>query len=200
MANTVYDNFYLSNEIEDQYKSHLDLQTFCTVDNALEGTAGMLRKINVYKATDGTEKLAMGAGNSKSIEVGFTPREYRIQLAQNRFKYYDEQAMTDPQLVPVGTKHKAKGFDTYMVKVGDLYKIQVGAFKVKANAEATLKKLQAAGFSAFITTEEGAGKSVDELAREVLQGKWGNGAERKKRLEAAGYDYAAVQKKVNQLA
>lgn len=24
MANTVYDNFYLSNEIEDQYKSHLD--------------------------------------------------------------------------------------------------------------------------------------------------------------------------------
>ena len=47
MANTVYDNFYLSNEIEDQYKSHLDLQTFCTVDNTLEGTAGMLRKINV---------------------------------------------------------------------------------------------------------------------------------------------------------
>lgn len=98
------------------------------------------------------------------------------------------------------TKVKAKGFDTYMVKVGDLYKIQVGAFKVKANAEAMMKKLQAAGFSAFITTEEGADKSVDELAREVLQGKWGNGAERKKRLEAAGYDYAVVQKKVNQLA
>lgn len=97
-------------------------------------------------------------------------------------------------------KVKAKGFGTYMVKVGDLYKIQVGAFKVKANAEAMMKKLQAAGFSAFITTEEGTGKSVDELAREVLQGKWGNGAERKKRLEAAGYDYAAVQKKVNQLA
>lgn len=48
--------------------------------------------------------------------------------------------------------------------------------------------------------QTGAGKSVDELAREVLQGKWGNGAERKKRLEAAGYDYTAVQKKVNQLA
>ena len=94
---------------------------------------------------------------------------------------------------------------------GGLYRVQTGAFKsktnadamlakVKANAEAMMKKLQAAGFSTFITTEEGAGKSVDELAREVLQGKWGNGAERKKRLEAAGYDYAAVQKKVNQLA
>lgn len=115
---------------------------------------------------------------------------YRVQTGA-----FKSKANADAMLAKV----KAKGFDTYMVKVGDLYKIQVGAFKVKANAEATLKKLQAAGFSAFITTEQGAGKSVDELAREVLQGKWGNGAERKKRLEAAGYDYAAVQKKVNQL-
>ena len=35
MANTCYDNFFLSNEIEDQYQSHLDLQKFCTVDNNL---------------------------------------------------------------------------------------------------------------------------------------------------------------------
>lgn len=115
---------------------------------------------------------------------------YRVQTGA-----FKSKANADAMLAKV----KAKGFDTYMVKVGDLYKIQVGAFKVKANAEAMMKKLQAAGFSAFITTETGAGKSVDELAREVLQGKWGNGAERKKRLEAAGYDYAAVQKKVNQL-
>ena len=32
MANVVYENFYLSNEIEDQFNSHLDLQQFCTVD------------------------------------------------------------------------------------------------------------------------------------------------------------------------
>lgn len=119
MENTVYGNFVLSNEIEDQYNSHLDLQTFCTVDNSLEGTAGMLRKINVYKATDGTEKLTMGSGNTKSIEVGFTPREYRILLAQNRFKYYDEQAMTDPQLVPVGTKHM--GTDMFNTVNADIY-------------------------------------------------------------------------------
>ena len=55
MANTTYDNFYLSNEIEDQYQSHLDLQQFCTVDNNLTGVAGMVRKIHKYKATDGTE-------------------------------------------------------------------------------------------------------------------------------------------------
>lgn len=115
---------------------------------------------------------------------------YRVQTGAFKVK-----ANADAMLAKV----KAKGFDTYMVKVGDLYKIQVGAFKVKANAEATLKKLQAAGFSAFITTGQGTSKSVDELAREVLQGKWGNGAERGQRLEAAGYDYNAVQNKVNQL-
>ena len=60
MAHTIYDNFYLSNEVEDQYNSHLDLQQFCTVDNSLVGTAGMLRKINRYKATNGTQKLGMG--------------------------------------------------------------------------------------------------------------------------------------------
>jgi LysM repeat protein len=40
---------------------------------------------------------------------------------------------------------------------------------------------------------------VDELAKEVLEGKWGNGDDRKNRLTAAGYDYSAVQAKVNEL-
>ena len=44
-----------------------------------------------------------------------------------------------------------------------------------------------------------AKKSVDTLAKEVIQGKWGNGEERKKRLTAAGYDYNAVQKRVNEI-
>ena len=42
-------------------------------------------------------------------------------------------------------------------------------------------------------------KSVDEVAKEVLRGDWGNGADRKKRLEAAEYNYAQVQAAVNRL-
>lgn len=42
-------------------------------------------------------------------------------------------------------------------------------------------------------------KAVNELAKEVIAGKWGNGAERKRRLTAAGYDYTSVQKAVNEL-
>lgn len=42
-------------------------------------------------------------------------------------------------------------------------------------------------------------KTVDELAKEVIAGKWGVDYDRKKRLTAAGYDYNAVQKRVNQI-
>ena len=38
------------------------------------------------------------------------------------------------------------------------------------------------------------------IAKEVLKGKWGNGAERKKRLKEAGYDYSIIQALVNTLA
>lgn len=41
-------------------------------------------------------------------------------------------------------------------------------------------------------------KSLDELANEVIRGEWGNGVDRKNRLTSAGYDYAAVQKKVDE--
>lgn len=41
-------------------------------------------------------------------------------------------------------------------------------------------------------------KSVDEIATEVLSGKWGNNPERRQRLEASGYDYEAIQATVNQ--
>ncbi|MGN0607159.1 MAG: N-acetylmuramoyl-L-alanine amidase [Oscillospiraceae bacterium] len=77
-------------------------------------------------------------------------------------------------------------------------KSQIGAFSSLENA----KKVCKAGYYVF----DGKGKvvypvkkSIDEIAREVLQGKWGNGAERKNRLTNAGYDYNEVQEKVNKL-
>ncbi len=41
--------------------------------------------------------------------------------------------------------------------------------------------------------------SIDEIAKEVIRGEWGNGQTRKDRLRAAGYNYDEVQKRVNQL-
>lgn len=58
-------------------------------------------------------------------------------------------------------------------------------------------------YASMATAEETkkpeATKSVADVAKEVKNGKWGNGAERKQRLEAAGYNYAEVQAAVNTL-
>ena len=140
MAHKIYDNFYLSNEVEDQYNSHLDLLQFCKIDNSLVGTPGMKRKINVYQATDGVEVLGMGEGNTKSIEVTYAEKEYEILMAQNRFDYYDEQAMTDPMLVPVGTRHM--GTDMFNHVNGDIF----AEFK-KATLAVTAATF---GFDAFV--------------------------------------------------
>ena len=42
-------------------------------------------------------------------------------------------------------------------------------------------------------------KSNEQIAKEVVEGKWGNGAARKKALEAAGYEYSTIQNLVNKL-
>lgn len=48
-------------------------------------------------------------------------------------------------------------------------------------------------------TTETPAKSIEDLAREVIRGEWGNGQERVDRLTAAGYDYDAIQARVNTL-
>ena len=50
-----------------------------------------------------------------------------------------------------------------------------------------------------ITVDSVPVKSIDEVTKEVLSGKWGTGATRKQALINAGYDYDAVQKRVNEV-
>ncbi|MFO3714815.1 N-acetylmuramoyl-L-alanine amidase [Oribacterium sp. P9] len=82
-------------------------------------------------------------------------------------------------------------------------KSQKGAFKNLDNAKKCADNNN--GYAVFdangkqIYPAAAAKKSVDTIAREVIQGKWGNGAERKQKLTAAGYDYSAMQKRVNEL-
>jgi len=159
--NTTYSNFYLSNEVEDQFNSHLNLQQFCTVDNNLVGTPGMKRKINVYRATNGTQKLAITQGNTQSITVGYTPKEYEILLAQNRFEYYDEEAMTDPMIVPVGMRHA--GTDMFNTVNADIFAefnkatqvVVTAALDFAAFADAqsifNLEAIQGVNFFAFVS-------------------------------------------------
>ena len=77
------------------------------------------------------------------------------------------------------------------------------------NGQERIQRLTEAGYDAGLIQEKvnfalqgsqiNDTKTMDALAYEVIQGEWGNGEERKERLEAAGYDYDAVQQRVNEI-
>lgn len=119
MPNVPYQNYVLENKVEDQFNSHLDLNPFCTIDRSLVGTAGMIKKIHRYSATNGTQKLALKAGNTLTIEASYTEEQYVIQLAQNRGVWYDEEQMTDPMIGMVIARHA--GTDMYNTVNNDIF-------------------------------------------------------------------------------
>ena len=73
------------------------------------------------------------------------------------------------------------------------YRNAVGIRKVPVNG----KNLR--GFITPDYASKADPKTVDELAQEVIKGRWGNGQERKDKLTAAGYNADAVQDRVNEL-
>lgn len=82
-------------------------------------------------------------------------------------------------------------YDTYSVLEvdGDRVVIGINGIVTAAVKDANLTKV----------TSKTEKKSLETIAKEVIAGKWGNGAERRKKLEAAGYNYNDVQRWVNAL-
>ena len=70
----------------------------------------------------------------------------------------------------------------YMAKAQEWYDKMTGATNTDTTSKPTTGK-----------------KTVEQVATEVINGLWGNGADRTSRLTAAGYDAAAVQARVNEL-
>lgn len=160
-----------------------------------------------YGRTMNDFRAAVKAGLEKDSAADVKPASDSGATAKTLYRVQTGAFGKKANATALAEKLKKAGFDTYIVQSGTLYKVQVGAYAVKANAEAMEKKLKAAGYDTYITTKSGTAvqtaaepkKTVDELAREVINGKWGNGTDRKNRLTAAGYDYSAVQKRVNEL-
>lgn len=124
-------------------------------------------------------------------------------------------------ILPKWDKFKATCAE-YYDKIANpvLYRVQVGAYRDKASAEKKLKDLEKAGFNGFIvTSDENAPvetpaekpaespkppKTLDEVAKEVINGNYGNGhTKRKANLEKAGllqwYDYEDIRARVNEM-
>ena len=96
--------------------------------------------------------------------------------------------------------NKAKGIMTFVEGnmsggvVGYRYNVPIGWGYIRGYA-----KPKYAAKSSGSSSSSTAKKSVTTIAREVIAGQWGNGDARKKAIESAGYDYNAVQKKVNEI-
>lgn len=168
-------------------------------DNAAKLAAALLKKYNlgIDHLYTHTHWLNVRDGKSGSVDY--------LNTAKNSYK------MCPLYILPHWSAFKAK-VQAYMksgtsTTTTQLYRVrkswsdaksQIGAFASLDNA----KKVCKSGYSVFDANGNvvyPAKKSVDEIAHEVIQGKWGNGTDRKNRLTNAGYDYSAVQKRVNEL-
>lgn len=147
-------------------------------------------------------KVQITAVANIGTKAGYNPRKWTKHGKLPYIEYVTEAPSTKPS-----TGNSASGNEVvYTVKSGDTlsaiarkygttYKV-LAAYNGISNPNIIRvgQKIKIPGTSASVTT-----KSNTEIAREVIQGKWGNGATRKQRLTAAGYDYAAVQAEVNRL-
>lgn len=116
---------------------------------------------------------------------------------------YDPQAVQDEVNRLLGastTKKPTKKSVTQVAK--DVIAGEYG------NGDARVKKLKAEGYDSNAVqaevnkllsghSPEPSKKSLDAVVREVIAGQWGNGADRVKKLTAAGYNANTVQKEVN---
>ncbi|MBR5582981.1 MAG: N-acetylmuramoyl-L-alanine amidase [Lachnospiraceae bacterium] len=183
---------FLKLEIERDYSSLLKILK--NAKSVREASDAVLTKYE-KPADQGEAQQKKRADYGQKYYDQFSSPIYRVQVGA-----YSKKENAEKQLVKI----QKAGFDAFVAHVDGMYKVQVGAFSKKENADAMLAKVKKAGFDAFITTKSNTTastntKSVDELAKEVIAGKWGVGQARKDALTKAGYDYNIIQRRVNEL-
>ncbi len=182
------------NEISYMTRNDKQISFHYAVDDK-EVIQGISDNRNAWHAGDG----AYGNGNRKGIAIeicysksggvkfdkaeqnaaeliAMKMKEYNIPLSKVK-RHYD--FATDKKRCPHRTMDK--GWERFLDMVQKAYDGSKPVSKPTTKPKPTAKK------------------TVEQIAKEVLAGKWGNGDTRKQKLKAAGYDYNAVQAKVNEL-
>ena len=146
--------------------------------------------------------MELHGGTTESVRSYFIERmKYFASLGNNLVeilhKYFPEEEFR----MNTWVRHKIFNDDNEVVRQVIRGEWGVGQERIKQltdagyNAERIQEKVNLALQGSLINDT----KTIDALAYEVIQGDWGNGEERKERLEVAGYDYDAVQQRVNEL-
>ncbi len=132
-------------------------------------------------------------------------KEFGYAYARGILKTLGIAEKKEPVNIPTSTESD----DLYRVrKSWDNPSSQIGAFKNLTNAKSQANRYP--GYSVYNNNGEKVypvadKKALDTLAREVINGKWGNGTARKKAITDAyragkiAYSYDEIQKRVNEL-
>ena len=172
-------------------------------DNCARLAAALLKKygLDINHLYTHTHWLNVRDGKSGTVDYLNTTRNPYKMCPAYILTHWAEFKKKVQAYMNVGSSTPATSSPKQLYRVRKSWsdaKSQIGAFSSLENA----KKACKAGYAVFDSNGKQVyptKKSIDEVAREVIQGKWSNGAERKKRLTNAGYDYNEVQKKVNQM-
>lgn len=170
-----------------------------------------------YIASEVNKRLS---GNGSSSGGASTSSLYRVRKSWSDVKSQKgafkslENAKKCANSNPGYAVYDVNGNELYPNKSASSKSIDTLAREVIAgnwgNGSDRVNRLRAAGYdydtvqnrvNAILSgsASKPSGKSIDTLTREVIRGDWGNGQDRKNRLERAGYDYNAVQRRVNEL-
>lgn len=151
---------------------------------------------NLKKLAVAEAKVLADHYGLKKKSTATTSDKYYIQIGSFMVKDYADNRYYEA---------KNAGLKVLLMKDKSMYKVVVGPYTSKKSAQNATTKVKACGFDTYVVSNVGSEigadprKTIDEIAREVIQGKWGVGATRKAKLTKAGYDYQEVQDRVNEL-
>ena len=148
------------------------------------------------KGLNGSKWIPYGSGNQNNIQIG------DLVL----FDWDGGHSETDH--VGIITSVSSSGFTTVEGNTqgtgsGDNYLGKVGTRSVNWSNNVVCGFIHCnfaqTGTSTPAKPKELTEAEAKKIAQEVIDGKWGNGTDRKNRLEAAGYNYAVIQAMVNEM-
>ena len=146
--------------------------------------AQMERTVRYYNAQKGQWEWGANAKNVENAEKELADAKKELEDYKKEQAYEKQIAALEDKIAQIN-----RDYDRRVEQLRD----QISAASPNVSGTGSIAP----------TPSQGSGtdgkKSIDEIAKEVYQGKWGNGEERKRRLREAGYDPAAVQKRVNEL-
>ena len=146
--------------------------------------------------------MELHGGTTESVRAYFIERmQYFASLGNNPVeilhKYFPEEEFR----MKTWERYKVFNDDNEVVRQVIRGEWGVGQERMKQLTDAgyDAERIQEKVNLALQGSQKNDTKTTDTLAYEVIQGDWGNGEERKERLEAAGYDYDEVQQRVNEI-